>query len=293
MASEKRLELVTDYGQEERAIHGDTDRIRQIFVNLLTNAIKFTEPGGTIWIDASTEGAMAKVSVRDNGIGVAPEFLPYLFDPFRQADQGKSSRRQEGLGLGLALVHRLAQLHGGYVTCRSGGIRRGATFEVYLPLRHADAAPLAVGHSMHESSLAATLPSLGGIGVILIDDQREARESLATLLQQAGAKVAAAASGAEALEHLRNGAGPPATEVIICDIAMPVEDGYATLKRIRAWEGTQPGATHRPAIALSAFTQREDRIRALTEGFQMHLTKPVAPAELVIVIASVVRGMRV
>src|SRR5260221_6082898 len=293
VAAEKRLELVTDYGSNKHAIHGDPDRIRQIFVNLLTNAIKFTGAGGTIWIGAATDGPMARVSVRDNGMGIAAQFLPYLFDPFRQADQGKSSRRQEGLGLGLALVQRLAELHGGYVTCPGEGPGRGATFEVLLPLRHPDSVPLAVGHSMHESSLTATLPSLGGLGVLLVDDQREARESLAALLQQAGAKVLVAASGREGFDHLKGMAPVPANEVILCDIAMPVEDGYATLKRIREWEGTEPGARHRPAIALSAFTEREDRIRALAEGFQMHLTKPVAPAELVIVIASVVRGMRV
>jgi PAS domain S-box-containing protein len=293
MAAEKGLGIVTDYGAEERAIHGDPDRIRQIFVNLLTNAIKFTSAGGTIRIAVAADGAMAKVSVKDDGMGIAPEFLPYLFDPFRQADQGKSSRRQEGLGLGLALVQRLAELHGGYVTCESGGLDRGATFNVFLPIRHQDAAPVAVGHSMHETSFATSLPSLGGIGVILIDDQREARESLAALLQQAGAKVLAASSGKQALEHLRESAALAASEVIVCDIAMPGEDGYATLKRIREWEKAHAGGKHRPAIALSAFTQREDRIRALSEGFQMYLTKPVVPAELVIVIASVVRGMRV
>jgi CheY-like chemotaxis protein len=128
--------------------------------------------------------------------------------------------------------------------------------------------------------------------VLLIDDQREARESLATLLRQAGAAVFVAASGREALAHL-DSAAPGEDEVILCDIAMPDEDGYATLRRIRAWESMDPSRGHRPAIALSAFTGREDRMRALTEGFQMHLTKPVAPAELAVVVANAARGMRV
>jgi CheY-like chemotaxis protein len=128
---------------------------------------------------------------------------------------------------------------------------------------------------------------------MLIDDQREARESLATLLTQAGAAVSAAASGLEALASLANADEDALPHVFVCDIAMPDQDGYATLKRIRTWEAAHPEGGRRPAIALSAFTQREDRMRALTEGFQMHLTKPVAPAELIIVIASIARGMRV
>jgi PAS domain S-box-containing protein len=294
LALEKGLQIVTDYGIGDREIHGDPDRIRQIFVNLLSNAVKFTPAGGCIWVTALAGGAMACVDVRDNGTGVSPEFLPYLFDPFRQADQGSSSRGQEGLGLGLALVQRLAELHGGHVTCESAGINRGATFRVYLPLRRSSGARVIVEHGMPEP-LSCALPSLSGIRVLLIDDQREARESLATLLQQAGASVQTAASGQKALELLAKSALGESPEVIVCDIAMPEEDGYATLKRIRRWEEDNTGRarTRRPAIALSAFTQREDRIRALSEGFQMHLTKPVAPAELVIVISSVARGMRV
>ncbi|MGZ5036008.1 MAG: PAS domain-containing hybrid sensor histidine kinase/response regulator [Usitatibacter sp.] len=293
MAAEKGLSLVTRYELGEGEIHGDPDRVHQIFANLLTNAIKFTPRGGTIEVSAAREGAMARVTVRDDGVGIAPEFLPYLFDPFRQADPGDASRRQEGLGLGLALVQRLAELHGGYATCRSDGLDRGATFDVYLPLRGESGARVTIGHSMHDSDLTSPLPSLGGIRVFLVDDQREARESLAALLEQAGACVVPAESGQRALELLKAGPRAGATEVIVCDIAMPGEDGYATLRHIREWEKSLPAGNHRPAIALSAFTQREDRIRALAEGFQMHLTKPVAPAELVIVIASVARGMRV
>ncbi len=292
-AIEKRLQLVTDYTIGDREIHGDPDRVRQIFANLISNAVKFTQPGGTIWISARPEGTMARVEVRDDGAGIPPEFLPYLFDPFRQADQGASGRSQEGLGLGLALVQRLSELHGGYATCESEGPDRGAAFRVFLPLRRDSGARVVVGHTQGEEG-TAPLPSLAGTRVLLIDDQREARESLAALLAQTGAAVATAASCHEALAHLAMADAGAEPEVIVCDIAMPGEDGYATLKRIRAWEASHPRVARgrRPAIALSAFTQREDRMRALSEGFQMHLTKPVAPAELILVISSVARGMR-
>jgi CheY-like chemotaxis protein len=293
MALEKDVRIVTEYALGDHEIHGDPDRIRQIFANLLTNAVKFTPAGGTVWVAARTEAAMACIEVRDNGAGIPPEFVPYLFDPFRQADQGARSRSPQGLGLGLALVQRLAQLHGGYVTCSSEGVDRGATFRVLLPLCRDSGVRVATGDEEGRAGdPSSTLPSLAGINVLLIDDQREARESLAALLAQAGAAVSVAASAQEAMAHLAtedHGGGP---EVIVCDIAMPDEDGYATLKRIRRWEGGHPARGRRPAIALSAFTQREDRMRALSEGFQMHLTKPVAPAELAIVIASAARGMR-
>ncbi len=292
MALEKNLNVVTEYAIEERVIHGDPDRVRQIFVNLLINAVKFTPAGGTIRVSARPEGPMARIEVRDNGAGIPPDFLPYLFDPFRQADQGARSRSQEGLGLGLALVQRLAELHGGYVTCESDGRDRGATFRVYLPLRRDSGTGAALTGGAHrDESSEAALPSLSGIRVLLIDDQREARESLGALLGQAGADVSLAASGQEALAHLALYADAPQREVIVCDIAMPHEDGYATLKRIRKWESASSARGRRPAIALSAFTQREERLRALSAGFQMHLTKPAAPAELVLVIASVARGV--
>lgn len=233
---------------------------------------------------------MACIEVRDNGVGIPPEFVPYLFDPFRQAE-GSSNRRQEGLGLGLALVQRLAELHGGHATCESEGVDRGATFRVYLPLRRDTGARVVLPDAHRGEQGASALPSLDGIRVLLIDDQREARESLAALLTQAGAQVDLAASSLEAMACLENAHPDDRPEVVVCDIAMPDEDGYATLKRIRAWESAH-GLAKRPAVALTAFTQREDRMRALAEGFRMHLTKPVAPAELIIVIASVARRTR-
>ena len=255
-ALEKRLRIITESTLGDRQIHGDPDRVRQIFVNLLSNAVKFTSPGGRIWVSARAEGSMARVEVRDDGMGIAPEFLPFVFDPFRQADQGASGRSHEGLGLGLALVQRLAELHGGHATCESEGANRGATFRVHLPLRREDVARAAVAGPR---AAGAPLPSLAGIRVLLIDDHREARESLAALLAQTGARVATAASSQEAMAHLALEDASDEPEVIVCDIAMPGEDGYATLRRIRNWEASRPGhaRTRRPAVALSAFTQRE------------------------------------
>jgi len=167
----------------------------------------------------------------------------------------------------------------------------GTTFRVYLPLQRESGARVVLPDARASDAGASALPSLDGIRILLVDDQREARESLGALLTQAGASVELAGSGREAISCLENTRGTEGPHVVVCDIAMPDEDGYAALKRIRAWEAAH-GAPRRPAVALTAFTQREDRARALAEGFQVHLTKPVAPAELIIVIASVARRTR-
>ena len=289
LALEKGLHLETRYALGDAEIHGDRDRVRQVFVNLITNAVKFTPEGGTVWVTADREGPMARIEVRDDGAGIPPDFLPFVFDPFRQANTGYR-RGLDGLGLGLALAHRLVELHGGEVSCESDGVGRGATFRVFLPLRR-DLGPRGVrSPEAPQESPRRESPTLQGIRVLVIDDQREARDSLAALLQQAGANVATAGSGHEALAHLAlsDGLHP---EIVVCDIAMPGEDGYATLRRIRAWESRvgRAGSPNRPAIAISAFAHREDRVRTLAEGFHAHLTKPVVPSELVGTIAGLAR----
>jgi CheY-like chemotaxis protein len=292
-AEERQLQLLTDYQLCDEEIQGDAERVRQVFLNLLENALKFTPAGGTIHVNAHSQDRTAVIEVRDNGPGIPPEFLPYLFNPFRQAGGASSNRRADGLGLGLALAQRLAELHGGYVTCDSDGAKGGTSFHVYLPLRPPLGAPSVIPTRQFRGATGgnAPAPSLEGIEVLLIDDQREARESLAALLRHAGARVHVASSGIEALEHLRNRT-EPGREVIVCDIAMPGEDGFATLKRIREWEEAA-AAPRSPAIALSAYAQREDRIEAIAHGFQTHIAKPVAPAELIAVVASADRGVNV
>ncbi|HET9577473.1 MAG TPA: ATP-binding protein [Usitatibacter sp.] len=285
-AAERGLTIATRYEVGDTEVNADAERLRQVFAKLLGNAVKFTPAGGRIGVEAVIEDAMARIEIRDNGAGIAPDFLPHVFGPFRQADQGANRRVQQGLGVGLPLVQRLAELHGGRVTVESGGLGQGSAFRVYLPLRgDAVQRPPSPGALQH-------LPSLDGINVLLIDDQREARESLAALLSQAGAKVRTADSGAEALALLRKGGVTGAPEVLVCDIAMPGEDGYESLKRIRAWEASQPPGrgARRPAVAISAYGDREERLRALSEGFQMHVSKPISPAELMLVISNAARA---
>ena len=282
LATERRVALHTTIDLNDHEIDGDADRVEQIVWNLLTNAIKFTQEGGDVWLSADLLGEVARIVVRDNGRGIAPAFLPYLFDPFRQAD-GAHTRRTGGLGLGLALVKRLTELHGGRVYARSEGDQHGATFTVYLPL-HAGAdliTPLA-----EDPERTGPLPSLAGLRVLLVDDQQDARDALATLLTQVGAEVGSVGSGHETMALLdvwgaRGEAGHP--QAVVCDIALPDEDGYAILQRIRMWEREHlpAGATPMAAIALTAFAQPHDRARALATGFQEHLIKPVSPYDLV------------
>lgn len=292
VAAEKGIEIVTGIALGDEQVDGDPDRIQQIVRNLLQNAIKFTRT--TVWVTAAVQESTVSITVQDDGVGIAPEFLPFLFDPFRQAGGQGSIRGQEGLGLGLTLVQRVAELHGGHVVAESGGENQGATFRVFLPRRH-ESAPRTVIGRPDAGLTGSTPPSLAGVRVLLVDDQKEAREAVAELLTQAGADVVTAASGPEAGEWLEKTSPRDWPDALVCDIAMPGEDGYATLKRIRGIEAKlrKRGAPRLPAIALTAFTERKDRVRALAEGFQMHVTKPVAPVELIVVVSSVARGMQV
>jgi PAS domain S-box-containing protein len=284
MAAVKRIGITSSYRITDEQIDGDSDRIQQIFWNLLSNAIKFTADNGNVWIDAAPNGNEICVTIRDDGIGVSSEFLPNLFNRFSQEDTS-STRDHSGLGLGLFLVRHLLELHDGRVQADSGGEGRGTTFSVYLPLRTPSEKyiPAAGGGTGADD---VPLPSLGGLRVLLIDDQAEARESLTIVLTNAGAKVFAAASAKDALDWLPTLGSADYPDVLVCDIAMPGEDGYSVLRKVRAWtmeDGSTP-LQRMPALALTAFAQREDRIRALTAGFQMHVTKPVAPEELIVVI---------
>lgn len=285
MAVDKRIAIDCDFSITSEQIDGDADRIQQIFWNLLCNAVKFTKEGGHVWIEAKHSGSGICVTVRDDGIGISPNFLPHLFHRFSQEDTS-STRGHNGLGLGLFLVRNLVELHGGRVEAQSEGEGKGTSFSVYFPLRSYFDKYLISGTGDNAAAACVPLPSLEGLRILLIDDQAEARESLAIVLTTAGATVFAAGSAGEALAWLPTLAEGDLPDLLVCDIAMPGEDGYAVLRKIRAWKA-KDGSTpliRMPALALTAFAQREDRIRALAAGFQMHITKPVEPEELIVVI---------
>jgi CheY-like chemotaxis protein/nitrogen-specific signal transduction histidine kinase len=288
LASAKHIRLDSTFGITNELIEGDGDRIQQIVWNLLSNAIKFTHEGGNVWLSVMAQAEDICITVRDDGIGISSDFLPLLFDRFSQED-ASSTRGHSGLGLGLFLVRHLIGLHDGRVDVYSAGEGRGATFTVQLPLRRQREKYLGAAPE-NDADNELTLPSLSGLRILLVDDQEETRESLSVVLTTAGANVFAAGSAKEVLDWLPTLALAEMPDILLCDIAMPGEDGYSVLRKIRAWKtGNGFAPLHRlPALALTAFSQREDRIRALTSGFQMHVTKPVAPEELIVVIATMV-----
>ncbi len=295
-AQAKSIEMVSDIDPLAGQITGDPGRLQQVVWNLLSNAIKFTPRSGRVELRMESVDHHVHIMVSDTGKGIEPEFLPFVFDRFRQSDSS-SSRRFGGLGLGLSLVKQLVELHGGTVEAASDGPGCGATFTVMLPQCSAQTGavgaeqPRAVAQREVRTVGAIPLdevPSLVGVRVLVVDDQEEARQLLAETLSECGAQVTAVSSGVEALAIL---ADPPEGErpsVLTLDINMPGEDGYKVLERVRALEvarGVSP-SDQIPAIALTALGRSEDRLKALAAGFRMHVAKPVEPAELAMVIAS-------
>lgn len=263
-------------------VSGDPARLQQVFWNLLSNAVKFTPKGGRIQVLLERVNSHAEITIADNGQGITPEFLPHVFDRFRQAD-ASTTRQHGGLGLGLAIVKHLTELHGGTVRAKSPGVGHGSAFTVMLPVRaaHHEPAPPAEPHAPP----AAPLPgvSLAGLHAVVVDDEPDARELLRLVLGEAGVNVDTAASADEGFNLVR--AGP--VDILISDIGMPGEDGYSLIRRIRALPRDQGGGV--AAVALTAFARADDRRRALLAGFQMHVPKPVEAAELLAVVASVTR----
>jgi signal transduction histidine kinase/CheY-like chemotaxis protein len=273
-AQAKSLTIVRRLDPAAGAAWADPHRLQQIVWNLLSNAIKFTPAGGTITVTVERLDPHVALAVSDTGAGIAADFLPYLFDRFRQADS-TSTRMHGGLGLGLAIVRHLATLHRGTVEAESPGPGAGATFRVRLPV-----APVrSPGLRPSVPAGAERFPPLAGVRVLLVDDEADARDLLTAVLVQSGAEVVATASAAEALDALAR----TRAHVLVSDISMPDEDGYALLSRVRAL-GLDRGA-QLPAVALTAYAREEDRTRALAVGFQVHVPKPVEPAELVEVVA--------
>jgi CheY-like chemotaxis protein len=254
--------------------------------NLLSNAIKFTPKGGRVQLRLARVNSSVEIAVSDTGEGISAEFLPYVFDRFRQADHA-TTRRHGGLGLGLSITKHIVELHGGTVRVESPGEGQGATFVLRLPVMVIHSAEQSAGADTEQpppAGEAAARPAetarLDGVHVLVVDDERDARDLLSTILTQSGARVTAVATVADALDKLRLAKA----DLILSDIELPNEDGYSLIRRVRTLEGQQEAGT--PAIALTAHARASDRLQALAAGYQLHMPKPVEPAELVLAIAN-------
>jgi CheY-like chemotaxis protein/nitrogen-specific signal transduction histidine kinase len=265
-------------------ISGDPGRLQQIAWNLLSNAIKFTPRDGKVQILLERVSSHIEMSVADTGIGIRPEFIPHLFERFRQGD-ASTTRKHGGLGLGLSIVKSLVELHGGTVSVRSAGEGQGTTVTVQLPLtvvhRHADTMDLLHPKTPHGSVTHVIAAELAGLKVLVVDDQSDARDLIKRVLEDCAAEVMTAGTADEALALVE--ARRP--DVLVSDIGMPDADGFELLKRVRALGPDRGGRV--PAIALTAFARSEDRTRTLRAGFLVHVSKPVDPSELIATVASV------
>jgi PAS domain S-box-containing protein len=282
-ADAKRIRLEHVLDPKAGPISGDPGRLQQVIWNLLSNAIKFTPAGGKVQVVLARVNSHIEISISDSGIGIRPEFLPHVFDRFRQAD-GSTTRRHGGLGLGLAIAKHLVELHGGSLKAHSPGESRGATFIVDLPLTAVHRAQPAPERA-HPGSAAqapppAALPDLRGLIVLAVDDHPDARDLLKRVLEDAGARVLTAASVQEALALVQQ----EKPHVLVSDIGLPEADGYDLIRELRA---LGPGRGDIPAIALTAFARSEDRTKVLRAGFRMHVAKPVEPSELCVAVANV------
>ena len=278
-ARDIRLELAID--PAAGPVLGDASRLQQVIWNLLSNAIRFAPVGGRVQVRMEDAGSCVELSVTDDGPGIDPAFLPYVFDRFRQADSS-STRRHAGLGLGLAIVRHLVELHGGTVEARNREDRPGAVLTVRLP-RQQGPRPTGVGRAERAADAretrAQSAASLQDVSVLVVDDEEDTREAMAIGLGRHGARVATASSASEALDALAR----ERPQVLVADIGMAGEDGYALLRKVRALPSERGGAT--PAIALTGYASQQDRVDALRAGFQMHVSKPVTPAELAAAVA--------
>jgi CheY-like chemotaxis protein/nitrogen-specific signal transduction histidine kinase len=264
----KNITIESEWAENVPTIWGDDDRLRQVFWNLLANAVKFTHDGGRLRVSVARTDGHVEVRVADNGIGIAPEVLPFVFDRFRQADS-TATREHGGLGLGLAIVRQLVEMHGGTVSAHSEGPGHGAEFVVRLPIgRRIEIERYATQLPSHVSDGRNQLPRLDGVRILVVDDDADGREMVAELLQGQGAIVTTRGSGVDAIEAV------PAfrPEVMLADIAMPGLDGYELQKRIRE---TVPADMLPRAIALTAYARAEDKARAFAAGYSAHVPKPV------------------
>lgn len=281
-----RIQAVLD--SSAGPISGDPDRLQQVMWNLLSNAIKFTPKKGRVQVRLERINSHIEITVSDTGQGISPDFLPYIFDRFRQ-ENSTSTRAYGGLGLGLAIVRQLVELHGGTVQAFSSGEGQGSTFTVNLPLMivHTDSSHSERVHPTVGGEVPLnTFLSLDGLHLLIVDDEADARFLLTTVLEECGATVTAVGSASEALDALTQFK----PDLLVSDVGMPHEDGYQLIRKVRSLSPEQGGSI--PAIALTAYARVEDRIRAVSAGFQMHVPKPIEPAELVAVIANLTRRTR-
>jgi CheY-like chemotaxis protein len=265
-------------------VFGDRERLQQIVWNLLSNGVKFTRRGGLVQVTLQRINSHIEIVVNDTGVGISPDFLPYVFERFRQAD-GSTTRNYGGLGLGLAIVRHLVELHGGTARAESAGQNEGSKFTIRLPAMNTDDDhPLPQEFKQPAIAEVETRDqrptSLQGLRVLVVDDEIDARTLLTMMLEKCGAQVIAVGSSREGLESVETWK----PDVLIADIGMPIEDGYGLIKKIRKLPKNKGGQV--PALALTAYARTEDRVRALSEGYQVHLAKPVDRFELAAVVAS-------
>ncbi|HWM94649.1 MAG TPA: ATP-binding protein [Thermoanaerobaculia bacterium] len=283
-AKDIRIQLVLDFGAG--MVLGDPVRLQQVIWNLLSNAIKFTPKHGRVQVQLLRINSHLEILVSDSGPGIDEEFLPYVFDRFRQADS-TPSKKHGGLGLGLSIVRHIVELHGGTVEAGNQSDGTGAVFSVKLPVlvvrKVAETQPRQT-ERVHPAVSGPvpfdSPPALHGLKVLAVDDEADARQLLAAVLQQCGAEVRTCSSAAEALAALEE----YRPDILVSDIGMPEEDGYALIRKVRSLEAESGGRI--PAVALTAYARLEDRLQAFSAGYNMHVPKPVEPAELAVVIAS-------
>jgi signal transduction histidine kinase/ActR/RegA family two-component response regulator len=284
-AEAKGIQIEVDFEPEPAAVPGDINRLQQVFWNLLANAVKFTPTGGRVFVRLRHVNSEVEITVADTGQGISPDFLPYVFDRFRQADS-TSTRQHGGLGLGLAIARHLVEIHGGSVLASSAGNGQGAVFTVKLPLVGSipETADIAPAKRKEEDATLERLKSqqlLSGLHVLLVDDDQDTLDLLSAALTQRSAQVTAVSSAAAALESIKS----LRPDVLISDIAMPGEDGYRLIERVLALNIVP----EIPAIAITAYAKQEDKERALAAGYQRYLSKPVELGEFISAVAELAR----
>jgi CheY-like chemotaxis protein len=280
-ADAKNIKIETELDTTPLVVSGDANRLQQVIWNLLSNAVKFTSSGGRVLLTLHRVNSSVEVRVTDTGQGISRDFLPFVFDRFRQADS-TTTRQHGGLGLGLAIARHLVEIHGGSISAQSAGEGHGSTFTLRLPLM--DSVVKSVGLD-EQQPLETRHPqqTLSGLRVLVVDDDADTLQLMKTALTSRQAKVTAVSSAGEAIQAIL--ASRP--DVLVSDIAMPEEDGYGLIRRIRALEHESEGAI--PAVAITAYAKEEDRTRALSSGYQIYLAKPIELTELVSVVAKAAR----